>query len=151
MSAKISLLRELLMEYSLVIVDLNGKILYSSREDGIKPVVEAVVVAGGLIDNNIVADRIIGKAAALIIANRRPQLVFGTVMSKGAVNLLRDLGISYSFEKLVEVIKGKTKSICPFEEFVKDINDPKEALIKIVTRYFPHLREKACEFIGSGL
>lgn len=142
MSITVGFLKELLKEYSLVIVDMNGDVLYSSKEDGIKPVVEAVVNAGELIDNNIIADRIVGKAAALIIANRRPQLVFGSVTSKRAVDFLRNLGINCCFETLVEVIVGRTGNACPFERLVEHINDPREALIKIVTTHFPYLRDK---------
>jgi len=127
-------LRKLLREYSLVIVDANREVLYYSNESGIKPIVEAVLSIGKQIDGNIVADRVIGKAAALVIANRNPMYVFGSIMSKSAEEFLRKRGINHDFDIMVDAIRAKTGELCPFERLVLEIDDPKEALKKIVKR-----------------
>ncbi len=125
-------LADLLREYTLVIVDSRGKILYYSKKGGIRPVVEAVLYEGEKIDKNIVADRVIGKAAAMVVANRRPLYVFGLIMSTHARDFLERRRISYGFGKIVDAIRTERGDLCPFERLVLGIDDPKEALEKIV-------------------
>jgi len=127
-------LRKLLKEYSLVIVNTHGEILHYSNKSGIRPIVEAVLYIGNQIDGNIVADRVIGKAAALVIANRNPIYVFGSVMSKPAEELLRRRRIDHDFDIIVDAIRARNGELCPFERLVIEIDDPKEALEKIIRR-----------------
>jgi len=132
---KILDLRELLKEYDLVILRDNY-IIYKSKEPGIAPLVKAIEQLGNeILRDTVVADRIVGKAAALLIAFFKAKHVFAFTMSKPAISVLRKYNISFEYLELVDVILNREKTdMCPFEKMTLEIDDPKEAYELIKNR-----------------
>lgn len=62
-------------------------------------------------------DKVIGKAAALLILRIMPGRVHGELMSELAINTLKHSGIPYSFDHWVERID------CSTEKILEDIDD----------------------------
>ncbi|HOA84567.1 MAG TPA: DUF1893 domain-containing protein [Bacillota bacterium] len=74
------------------------------------------------------ADRIVGKAAALLFVLAGIREVYAGVISDGAAAALEAHGIPYEYERRVEFITNRTgTSICPMEATVKNIDDPAAA------------------------
>lgn len=74
------------------------------------------------------ADLIVGKAAALLFIKAGIREVFGEVMSKSALELLKGRGITCTFGTLTDrIINRRGDDICPMEKTVANINDPDEA------------------------
>jgi len=120
-------LLKLLSEFSLVIIRDNG-IIFCSRDPTIRPILEAYYRLRDNLNGSIVADRVVGKAVALILCNYRPRLVFGGIMSNGAKNILEKYGVDHDYDVLVEYIRTKDGDICPFERLVENIFSPEEAV-----------------------
>jgi hypothetical protein len=71
------------------------------------------------------ADRIVGKATALLFVLAGIREVYSGVISDGAVAVLEEHGILYEYAKRVEFITNRAGTgICPMEATVKDIDDP---------------------------
>lgn len=75
-----------------------------------------------------VADRAVGKAAAMLLVRMRVQEVHGDIMSTAAQKYLQDCGITVSYGTLVPGILDRSgKCPCPMERAVEDLTDPSEA------------------------
>ena len=76
----------------------------------------------------VAADRIVGKAAALLYVRLGVRAVFAEVLSSGGKAVLEEHGIEVAFDTLTEKIVARTgKGICPMEQTVQFICDPKQA------------------------
>ncbi|MHA1664949.1 MAG: DUF1893 domain-containing protein [Candidatus Njordarchaeales archaeon] len=122
-------LKRLLKDFSLIILK-NKKIIYKSEKQGIIPLIEALEIPNKLaLENSIIADRITGKAAALLFALIKPQFLFTIVISRQAKTFLENIGLSFRYERLVEKIMNRDKTdVCPFEKITEDVEDPYLAL-----------------------
>ena len=72
-------------------------------------------------ENLILQDKIIGKAAALLIHRMGFRTVKAGVLSRLAEVVLQHYGIAYSYELLVERIH------CQTEDLLAEVEDPEEA------------------------
>lgn len=119
----------------------GSKVLYSSCKMGMIPLLEAASkLSFEELAGSTVVDKIIGKAAALIISYYKAEGVFAKTISEKAVCVLKKNGVRYNAERIVkEIRKRDSLEICPFEKLVLDINDPKEGYEMILhnTRYVP--------------
>ena len=78
------------------------------------------------------ADRVVGKGAAFLYVLLNVARVHACVISKVALEVLRDCNIEVTYYTLAERIENRTKTgYCPIEEAVLDITAPNEALIAI--------------------
>jgi len=99
--------------HSLVVVK-DGRTLFCSRMPGIKPMLEAL-------DNDVlvgssVADKVIGRAAAMAAVMGEVTSLYTPVMSEEAVEVLTEAGILYYAKKIVPVILDRDRSRpCPVE------------------------------------
>lgn len=70
------------------------------------------------------ADKIVGKAAAMLFIKANVCRVYATVMSTKAAELFTFHGIEFGYEALTEkIINRQGTGICPMELAVKDIDD----------------------------
>lgn len=107
----------------------DGELVFHSPGRGIAPLVEAIDTIGreGLRDV-VTADRVVGKAAALLNLYMGAAEVHAGVISGGAKLLLSEHGVGYVFLEETDVVKAKDGIVfCPFERLVWDVSDPDEA------------------------
>ncbi|KYH39410.1 MAG: hypothetical protein AYL28_000080 [Candidatus Bathyarchaeota archaeon B23] len=118
---------------SLLIYDgEGGRVLYSSEEGGLKPLVEAVEAVGlERLRGCIVVDRVVGRAAALVAVYMGASEVHAVLMSWGAEGVLRRFGVPYSFLVETDYIRGRDGGPCPFEREVSGVEDPGEAYRRV--------------------
>ncbi len=116
--------RDYLSQGFTCVLSRGGEIVFSAKEHGIKPLMY-------IIDNNIdvkgcdAADKIVGKAAALLYVHIGVGFVYAQVMSKSALELLRQHGIKAECETLTDrIINRLGTDICPMEKTVSEISDP---------------------------
>ena len=112
------------------------EIVFSSRSKGIRPHLEAIEVLGreGL-NGSVMADKIVGRAAALLMLYSVPAEVHAVVITKKAKELLESGGVKVFPDSEVPAIKEKNGRIyCPFEAMVQGISDPEEAYSAIVAK-----------------
>jgi hypothetical protein len=81
------------------------------------------------------ADKIVGRAAALLMLYSVPAEVHAVVITKKAKELLESGGVKVFPDSEVPAIKEKNGRIyCPFEAMVQGISDPEEAYSAIVAK-----------------
>jgi len=117
--------KEILIEKNCSIVASNG---YFSYDSGIKPVISKIIEDRYFFKDLIIADKVIGKASAMLFAYSKAKKVFAFTLSKSGKQILDKYGIEYEYDKLVDyIINNKGDDMCPMEKTVKDIDDLNEA------------------------
>lgn len=112
-------------EYSCVFCDRDR--VLTDRRRGIAPILERIE-AGENLSGMAVADKIIGKAAAMLLVCGGVESVYGEVMSERAEALLKEAGVTVSCGTLVKAIRNRTNTdICPMEKAVATLENPIEA------------------------
>ncbi len=111
---------------SLVVVK-SSEILFTSRASGVLGLVEAIRICGANLKGSVVADRVIGKAAALLCAYSGIAAVYAVVLSGPGKKTLKDFGIFVGHQKLVPGILNRDRNgMCPFEKLTEKISYPEE-------------------------
>jgi hypothetical protein len=129
-------------ELKLVIVK-NGELLFETRSHRISGFLDAIEQFGTKLEDASLADRVAGKAIALLCVYVKIKEVYADILSKKAKTAFEENGISHEWKELVDNVLDLNKSgVCPFEKAAADISDPKHAY-----RIFKALQEslKACK------
>ncbi len=112
-------------EYSCVLVKEDSVICGEAR--GIRALL-VLIAARPELEGYSAADRIVGKAAALMYKKAGVSTVWAQVMSRPGRDVLEESGIGASFGKLTDMIANRAgDGCCPMEETVAAIDDPQEA------------------------
>jgi hypothetical protein len=115
-------------EFSCVVVK-NDEILHMVEGNGIRPLLELYIKHKEDLKDAYIADKVIGKAAATIVANAGAKRVYAHLMSKSAEALLEKYHIEYEFKNETEKIYNMDKTdLCPLEKTVLPYSDKKEAI-----------------------
>ncbi len=122
-NAALSLLRA--GEYACVIV--RGDHVWTTKDRGIRPLL-TWAEDGGVLKDADAADRIVGKAAALLYVYGGARNVHGVVMSVSATKVFERFGVAYTYGELTAEIRNRTDTgRCPMEEAVSETEKPEEA------------------------
>ena len=114
-------------EKDLTLVLVLNENIYKSSEKGIKPLLQ-LLNSGKNYLNYSAADKIVGKAAAMLYKLLNINDIYGEVMSISAINFLEQNNINFKYKiKTKEIINRKGTGICPMEETVLNIENPTEA------------------------
>ena len=123
-----------LLTGSATCVLVKGETKYISHKTGIAPMLD-YIGAGIPLAGFSAADRIVGKAAAMLFVRAGVAYVYGEVMSRTAAEYLKDHGIDYSFGTLTDVIVNRTGTgMCPMEQTVRNIDDYRSAFCALSAR-----------------
>ena len=113
------------LENHSLLVYKDKKISYQD-EHGIKPLLIQIKKKG--LKDAIVVDKLVGKAAALLMVYGGVKQVHTNIIAKDAMIVFEKYNIKYSANEIVEYIQNRTKDgLCPMEEKVKNIDKPKKA------------------------
>ena len=114
-------------EKDLTLVLVLNEDIYKSSEKGIKPLLQ-LLNSGKNYLNYSAADKIVGKAAAMLYKLLNVNDIYGEVMSIRAINFLEQNNINFKYKiKTNEIINRKGTGICPMEQTVLNIENPTEA------------------------
>lgn len=118
--------------YTCVAFDENG-MYYSSKARGILPLVE-------LCEKNAsgkklcLADKITGKAAALLSVKCGAHKLYTRVITQDALFVLDKHNIKVEYEKIVPFIKNRSgDGRCPMEQLARNVSYPKQMYDKVKT------------------
>ena len=116
-----------------LLVFRGDEIIYSSSGKGVSPLLGAIEEVGlEALEGVLTADRIVGRAAALLNLYMGASEVHTLVISAGSEDLFRGHGVVYDFVEETDVVKDVDGVIfCPFERLVQGMSDPKEAFFSI--------------------
>ena len=107
----------------------KGVILFAVRGIGVKPLLAAYESYPNSLHDAFIADKVIGKAAAILVFLGGVREVYGQVMSQAADQFLTERGVPHSCGQLVPFIENRTRNgVCPIEQSVLSVSDPVEGL-----------------------
>jgi len=126
----LDLAREILRagDYRLVIVK-EGEVLWQSDDRVLLGLLACVDALGTASRGASMADVVVGKAAALLARAVGVEAVYTPLLSRRALDYLRQQGIRMEYDLLVEGILNRSRNdFCPLERLTADIDDAARAL-----------------------
>lgn len=113
------------LENHSLLVYKNGNVTFQD-EHGIQPLLIQIKKKG--LKNAIVVDKVVGKAAALLMVYGKVKQVHTNIIAKDAIKVFEKYKVEYSYMELVDHIQNNKKDgLCPMEQKVLNINSPRKA------------------------
>lgn len=129
---------------SLVLRDARGGV-HTYNKKGVRDLEDIYNRDLGLLRGAVIADKVIGKAAAAYMVAGGSQEVYADVMSKHALPLFCEAGIRYSYGELVDrIVIAEGDNRCPLESIVSDCNTPQQ-IIDTLEEHFAEMKRKRGE------
>ena len=128
MSLDLERAKEILAQTDSTCVLCRDEIVYTTTPRGVAPLL--IWLQSGVDTCGFsAADKVVGKAAALLYCLLGVRRVHGDVMSDAAVKVLRRNGIEVYWDRLTDGIRNRAGTgPCPMEAATMSIDDPDEAL-----------------------
>jgi len=109
----------------------GGKVIFENSSHGVSGFLEAIEKFGRELNGSSVADKVVGKAIALLCVNAEVKAVYAAILSGKARETLREHAIRHEWETLVEnILASKKVETCPFEKLADELSNPTEAYVK---------------------
>ena len=106
----------------------NGEALFETRSHRISGFLNAVETFSDRLVGSSLADKVAGKAVALLCVYAGISAVYAETLSGKAKIVLEKNGIHTEWKELVDNILDLNRSdVCPFEKTAEKISDPKKA------------------------
>jgi hypothetical protein len=116
---------------TLVIVK-DSKVLFESAFHGVSAFLKALDKLGYQMKGASVADKVVGKAIALLCVYAGVEAVYASVLSIKAKQVLEEYGVYFEWDRIVEkILDASGRDVCPFEKAAMEIDSPKEAYRKL--------------------
>lgn len=116
---------------SLVVVK-GGKVIFETRFSGLRGFLQAINRLNKDLVDSSVADKIMGRAAALLSVYSRVSTMFAVTVSEEGIKVLESNKIPYQFEKCVpKILNSEGNDTCPFEKLTMTFMSPAEAYSKL--------------------
>jgi len=129
----IELAKKILMENNYTCVAVHGKdVVMTSYERGVKPLIQLYESKTDSYSSMVLADKVIGRAAAFLAVLCGITSIYTIVISKEAKTVLDTYKIPVSYDKEVPYIKNQRgDGRCPMEELSEGVKEPLEMYNKI--------------------
>lgn len=115
------------------VVIKDNQIVNIEHASGISPII--ALYESGVLQNAVVVDKIVGKAAASVMSLGGIKACYGITVSSSALEYLKKRKITVEYDNCVEyIVNRRGDGQCPMEDAVKDIDDEEEALAAIKKR-----------------
>ena len=121
--------------YSIVVVK-EENIVHTSNKNGLMPILDLYDSNKSILDNASVADKVIGKAAALLLVNANIKDLYAELISENAIPVLDNANIKYEYNKKVKEIRNRDNSaMCPMEKLALESKDADDLINKIKEKF----------------
>ncbi len=119
-------------EKQAIVIVKEGRVIFSSNGKGIKPIYTALNDLKDELSGSSIADKVVGKAAAMIYECAGIKELSTKLISESAISVLENTSIIYNYEKSVPYIKNRDQSgMCPIETLSLKVNNIDELLIEV--------------------
>ncbi len=106
----------------------NGEVIFEATSHGISDFLEATEKFKDGLDGASVADKVVGRAIALLCIYAKVKAVYAVILSKKAKAVLEENMVYHKYDALVESIFDINKTgMCPFEKLATEISNPNDA------------------------
>ena len=117
--------------YTLV-VEREGRVLFTSTKDRLAPLLDALEALGPRFRGALVLDRVIGRAAAWLCALAGVAEVLTPLVSEAAIEVLDRYGIRlYARRTVPRVLNDRGDGLCPMETLALESSSPEEFVEKL--------------------
>ncbi|MGB9683881.1 MAG: DUF1893 domain-containing protein [Candidatus Bathyarchaeales archaeon] len=114
----------------------GSKVIFESKTHGIFSFLEAIERFGEGLKGASVADKVVGKAIALLCIYAGVKAVYAETLSRKAKPVFEKHKVHFEFGNLVEkILDASKKAMCPFEKAALKISKPEEAYRKFKALY----------------
>ncbi len=112
-----STVREFINSSDTLRVYSGDRLLFSSGMERLLPLMEYIETCAPYEKDVTVLDRVVGNAAAFLLAKILCRETYGELGSEFAAETLKQLGISYRFDETVpHIMNNRQDGMCPMEE-----------------------------------
>lgn len=121
----IDIARELLEKENLsVVVVKDCEVVYKSTDKGIKPMYYVVTSLLKTARGSSIADKVIGKGAAMLCKVLKAREVYTPLISETAIQVLKETNIPFRFnESCPYIMNMKKTGLCPIEKMAMESED----------------------------
>lgn len=110
----------------------GNMVIFESVMGGISGFLTAVEKLGRELEGASIADRIAGRAIALLCVNSKVKAVYASILSKKGKAVFEEYDVHHEWDQIVEsVLDINRVGTCPFEKLAAEISDPSKAYRKI--------------------
>ncbi len=107
----------------------DGVVLRTGTREGVAELLESVEALGDAIHGASLADKIVGKAVAMVVRSAGIQAVYSPLVSQAACDALAADQITLEFDRQVPLILNKRNDgPCPMERLTLPIHEPQLAV-----------------------
>lgn len=126
--AKMTLLEN---NHSIVVVK-EDKVVYKSDKNGLLPIIDIYDSDKSILNGAAVADKVIGRAAALILIKANISELYTELISENAISILDDTNIKYQYNKKVKEIRNRNNTdMCPMEKLSLNTENADQLIAKV--------------------
>lgn len=120
--------KELLIQRNASCISIKDGVVYQNDRKGVLPLLEWLEDPKQPLLGASVADKVIGRAAALLFVKGQVREIFSFVISDLACEVFEAFHIPYTFERKVPyIVNRRGDGMCPMEEATKTCVSPEEA------------------------
>lgn len=107
----------------------DARVIATGRREGIGELLDVIAEQGESLRGASLADKIVGKAVAMVAAYAGFTDVFTPLGSEAAQQVLRDHSIAFQAERVVPLIRNKRNDgPCPMERLTMLLEEPADAV-----------------------
>ena len=117
--------------HTIVIYKSNASVVVSD-DRGVAPLMKLLNEDKEQLRDSMIADKVIGKAAALLMVYGKVKEVFTPTISVPAIEVFKNHNVKITYDKIVErIINRKGDGLCPIETLCLNTDNPEEAFFKV--------------------
>jgi len=125
-------LKDILEKEKYTCIVMNNDEIYSSQERGVRPLVNWLKSSCDF-KGALVADKVVGKAAAFLYVLLGIKGIYSIVISEPAYLVFKKYNIIVMYDEKVPAIKNRTNTgFCPLETATLNVDDPDGAYTTII-------------------
>lgn len=125
----------LLKENHTLVIYKNNASVITSNDRGVNSLIKLIEEDKSQLSGSLIADKVIGKAAALLMIYAGVKEIYAPIISKPALQTLLKHNVKVYYDKEVErIINRKGDGLCPMETLCLDIEKPDEAYLLLSTK-----------------
>ena len=119
----------------------DEKVIFLSKDKGIKPLYSAITEHKAELEGSSIADRVTGRAAAMICAYGKVKHLKTGLISDNGINILKRTNITYEYDERVPFIENRDRTgMCPIETLsLKSANI--EELLSGITKFLESIKK----------
>lgn len=115
---------------------INGDQAFTSDKRGIAPLLMLTQASPGLLSGASVADKVTGKASAMLMIRGRVKELHTRVISRPALEALEASAVEVYYDEVTPQIRNRAgDGICPMEGAVMFVDEPERAYAVICETY----------------